>query len=155
MRYIGWLICVTACILLATGCESFNVGGSPRCPGGQFYIEPHDRDGSGQPDGIGIGWRWFFVIACSIPGEDVGVHVATEVIGGARVYRVEVIDGPGLGEVFKVVDVYDAISTMDQVFKLSGYDMNYQETSTYRDNLKTWLINNWVSASDFHALTGY
>ncbi len=101
-----------------------------------------DTDGDGTPDAFGIEGILNFVVACTIPGEDFGIAVSTEISGGTRIYRVDVTDGPATGETFKVVDVYDAISAMDQVFKLSGYDMTYTETSNYRDTWKLWIINN-------------
>lgn len=147
---------LAAAILFAvcSGCQSYP-GGSPRCPGGQFGSGPVDTDGNGSPDAFGVWWEWLFVVACTIPGEDVGVALSTEISGGVRIYRLNVFDGPATGETFKIVDVYDAISAMDQVFKLSGYDMTYTETSNYRDSVKTWLIDNWIPASDFYANTGY
>lgn len=59
------------------------------------------------------------------------------------------------GTVYKIVDAYDAISAMDQLFKASGYDMSYTTTAQYRADLKQWIIDNWMSADDFHTAYGY
>ncbi|MBX3407399.1 MAG: hypothetical protein KF869_11620 [Phycisphaeraceae bacterium] len=118
-------------------------------------MEPYDHNGDNQYDGIRGILEFTFVIACSIPGDEVGVLVSTQVVSGVRCYRLEVTDGPATGASVKAVDVYDAISAMDQILVASGYSMSYQETSDYRDAWKTWLINNWISADDFHSSTGY
>ncbi len=140
--------------LACAGCNSFP-GGWPSCSGWQLETGPVDTDGDGAPDGFGVRGVKRFLTACTVPGEDVGVVLTTEVSGGVRSYRLNVVEGPGTGDSFKIADVYDAISAMDQVFKGGGYDMSYQVTSDYRDSVKAWLINNWMSANDYHAITGF
>jgi hypothetical protein len=143
-------------VILLSACQALpgaDGTSTPRCTGGEFWFGPVDFDLDGNADGIGGGWRWNF-IACNIPGEDVGGGIHTIPSGQGRVYEFVVTEGPGAGSVYKITDVYDAISVMDQVMRDSGYDRNYAATENYRQQLKAWIINNWMSPEDFFAEYG-
>ncbi|MBX3407401.1 MAG: hypothetical protein KF869_11630 [Phycisphaeraceae bacterium] len=140
--------------LILAGCENFPEGFF-RCINDHVEIRTFDTDGDGIDDAIGPVIERRFVVGCSVPGEDFELAISTEVVNGTRVYRGELISGPGAESTFKAVDVYDAISGMDQVLKANGFDLNYQPTSEYRDAIKAWLISNWMSPEQFHSATGY
>jgi hypothetical protein len=145
--------------IVLIGCASFpgdGDGKSPRCLfGGQPYFGPQDSDGDGIPDGIGGGIKWLFVTACAIPDEDLGVIISTIPSGSSRIYQIRVTEGPHAGKTYTAKDVYDAISVMDQIFAINNYDMNYQQTSDYRDACKDWILTYFMTPSTFHSTYDY